>query len=477
MSGRSFAVLLLAGLCAGCAVGPDYVRPKLDAPPAWGEAREPARPAADFDRTAWWESFGDPVLNDLVRQAVANNLDVKIARERITEARASLTGAKAGFWPSVSAAGSFSRTRTSTTLDASGDISTDTTASLFTAGFDASWELDVFGGTRRKVESAWAGLEATRESLNDTLLTLLGDVATNYIELRSGQAQLAVTRDNLKAQAQTVAVTRERVRLGLTTELDAVQAEAQRLSTESDLPTIEAAIAKSIHRLGVLLGREPGALKESLHVLAPLPRSSGLAATGLPAELLTRRPDLRRLERKLAGASADIGAATADLYPKFDLTLGLGLSSALASKLVSLPSGYWSAVPGVSQLLFDAGKTRATVAAKRSAYEQARLEYQGAFLTALEDVENSLCEYAAEQRRVTTLEAAVRADTEAVALAEERYARGLITFLDVLVSQKALYTAQSSLRKSEASELIALVSLYKALGGGWRTVGGEDAGS
>jgi len=303
--------------------------------------------------------------------------------------------------------------------------------------------------------------------MHDTMLTLLGDIAENYIELRSAQEQLKITLDNAKAQQRTVETTRERCQIGLTTQFDVVRAESQKLSTESDIPTIEASIKKSIHRLGVLLGEEPNALKAELSEAHPLPSIRGVIAAGLPSELLARRPDLRQTERKLAAASADIGVATADLYPKFDLALGMGLESSTASKLLALSSGYWSVVPQVSTLIFDAGKTRANIDSKRAAYEELLHEYRSVFLKALEDVENGLTNYYTEQTRVNTLAESVRADTEALTLADERYRRGLTNFLDVLDAQKTMYTAQSSLRKSEAQVLKNLVSLYKALGGGW----------
>jgi len=472
---RLFFMILLLYVClAGCAaVGPNYKQPKMEAPRQWTEAQEKREPAAALDQTAWWESFEDPVLTGLIHQAVSNNLDVKQARERVLQSRATVTATSASLWPSATGAGSFTRSKSSDSTGSSGSSTASTpgtTSNLYQVGFDASWELDIFGGTRRKIESAWATADARVEDLNNTLLTLLGDVAKNYIELRSGQEQLRITAGNAEAQQRTVEVTRERYRLGLTTYLDVAQAESQKLSTDSDLPTIEASIKKSIHRLGVLLGKEPNALKAELSKDGPLPKTGGVMALGLPSELVTRRPDLRSAERTLAAASAEIGVATADLYPKFDLTLGMGLNSSTISKLASLSSGYWSLVPQVSTLLFDAGKTRANIRGKEAAYQQSLYAYHSAFLTALEDVENSLADYYTERTRMHTLTESVRANEEAYALARERYRRGLINFLDVLETQRTLYTSQSSLRKSEAKILTSLVSLYKALGGGWNAV-------
>ena len=339
---------------------------------------------------------------------------------------------------------------------------------IFQAGFDASWEIDVFGGTRRSVEAARAKLEASVEDLRATLLTLLGDVAKNYADLRANQAGLSITRRNVEAQQQTVEVARERFKLGLTTYLDVAQAEAQKASTESNLPTIEASIKQSIHRLGILLGKEPNALKAELSAIRPIPQPNGVMATGLPSDLLARRPDLRQVERQLAAASADIGVATAELYPKFDLTAGLGLQGNSVSKFLKASSGrYWSLVPGVTWNLFDGGKARATVKNKRAVYEENLAKYHASFLTALEDVENALAAYYAEQTKRRILVESVSANQEAVTLAKERYRKGLTNFLDVLTAENSLYTAQSNLSKSEANLLTDLISLYKALGGGW----------
>jgi NodT family efflux transporter outer membrane factor (OMF) lipoprotein len=479
MKSPLFPVLFLALFLGGCAVGPDYTRPAMEAPARWSETHEKAEPAAALDQAAWWESFGDPLLSELIGEAVKNNLDVKQAKERVVQARETLVSTRAALFPSATGSGSVTRSKSS--ADVAGVGATNTSSSgvsttapsgtlystLYDVGFDATWELDVFGGTRRSIESARAKIDASVEDLHDTLLTLLGDVAKYYVDLRSYQEQLEITRRNAESQQHSVEVTRERYRIGLTTYLDVAQAEAQRLSTESDIPTIEVSIEESIHRLGILLGQAPTSLEARLSEARPLPKTGGVMCAGLPSELLTRRPDLRRAERKLASASADIGVATADLYPKFDLTLGMGLESLTASKLLSLSNGYWSFVPEVSTLLFDAGKTRANIAGKRSIYDETLYAYRNSFLEALEEVENALVEYCREQARCSILADYVRAGEEALALADERYRRGLINFLNVLEAQRTLYSAQSSHRKSEAKVLTSLISLYKALGGGW----------
>jgi len=479
-------VICLALLLTGCAsVGPNYQRPVLEAPAQWAESQEKSGAALALEEIAWWQAFDDPVLDSLIEQAAKTNLDLEQARARIVQARADVTKAGAAFLPKVEATASVTRSQGGTSTITTGTGSQGGTGTItsggaapqslitaagtiFQAGFDASWEIDVFGGTRRSVEAARARLEASVEDLQSTLLTLLGDVAKNYIDLRANQAQREITRRNVETQQQTVEVTRERFRLGLITYLDVVQAEAQKASTESNLPTYEANIKQSIHRLGILLGKEPNALKTELAAIRPLPSSRGVMATGLPSDLLARRPDLRQVERKLAAASADIGVAKAELYPKFDLTGTLGLQGNNVSKFMNFSSGrYWSVIPGVTWNLFDGGKARATVKNKQAVYEENLAKYRSSFLSALEDVENSLAAYYAEQTKRRILDESVRANQEAVTLARERYRKGLTNFLDVLTTENSLYTAQSSLSKSEANLLTDLISLYKALGGGW----------
>jgi outer membrane protein, multidrug efflux system len=468
---RNLGVICLAFFLGGCvSVGPNYQPPVLQAPAHWQESQEKAGVALGLEEIAWWKTFGDPGLNNLIAQAAKSNLDLEQARARILQARADVTKSRAAFLPSIEGTGSVTRSQggINTTTSTSPSSITTAAGTIFQAGFDASWEIDVFGGTRRSVEAARAKLEGSVADLWSIRLTLLGDVAKNYIDLRANQAQREITRRNVEAQQQTVAVTRERFKLGLTTYLDVAQAEAQKAATESNLPSLETSIKQSIHRLGILLGQEPNALKTDLSPVRPIPQPNGVMTAGLPSDLLARRPDLRQVERQLAAASADIGVATAELYPKFDLTAGLGLQESSVSKFLKASSGrYWSLVPGVTWNLFDGGKARATVKNKRAVYEEKLAKYHASFLTALEEVENALAAYYAEQAKRRILAESVSANQEAVTLAHERYRKGLTNFLDVLTAENSLYTAQSNLSKSEANLLTGLISLYKALGGGW----------
>jgi NodT family efflux transporter outer membrane factor (OMF) lipoprotein len=454
-------MVLLAGVARA------QPKPVVSAPPAFSQGV--AGDASHLEALAWWEAFGDPTLTGLVRRATGGSLTLQQAQARILQARAALGSAKADQWPSVTATAQASRSRTST--NAVTPTGAAGAATLFQAGFDTSWELDLFGGKRKAWEAAQARYEASVEDLRATLLSLAGDVASNYITLRGNQALLEVTRQNAETQRQAVNITEERQRLGLTSGLDAAQARAQLAATEAELPALEASIRQSSHRLGVLLGLEPTALVAELSQTKPLPAAQGAVAIGLPLELLARRPDLRSAERNLNAALADVGVARADLYPKFDLTLGLGLQSAGASTFTSISSRYWSIVPGLSLPVFNRGAIKANLAKKEGVYQEALAGFQASYHSALEDVENALANYYAERARAAGLAEALSQSRLALALAQERYRRGLTSFLDVLTAQSSVHTAQRSLTQSQAQILTDLVALHKALGGGWAVSG------
>ena len=442
-------------------------KPVVSAPPAFSQGE--AGDASHLEAQAWWEAFGDPTLTSLVRRAAAGSLTLQQAQARILQARATLGSAKAGQWPSVTAAAQVTRSRTSTNAVTPAEAAGATT--LYQAGFDASWEVDLFGSKRKARDAAQARYEASVEDLRAALLTLEGDVASSYITLRGNQTLLEVTRKNAETQRQAVNVTEERQRLGLTSGLDSAQARAQLAATEAEIPSIEASIRQSIHRLGILLGQEPTALVAELSQAKPLPAAQGAVATGLPLELLARRPDLRSAERNLSAAMADVGVARADLYPRFDLTLGLGLQSAGTSNFASISSRYWSIVPGLSLPVFNRGAIKANLARKEGAYKEALAGFRASYHSALEDVENALANYYAERSRAAGLQESLDQSRQALALAQERYRRGLTSFLDVLTAQSSVHTAQRSLTQSQAQILTDLVALHKALGGGWAVSG------
>jgi NodT family efflux transporter outer membrane factor (OMF) lipoprotein len=340
---------------------------------------------------------------------------------------------------------------------------------LFKTGFDASWEIDLFGGVRRSVEAGDANIDASVENRRDTLVTLLGDVAKNYIDLRGFQHRLAVAQSNLKSQQESLELTKVRFQAGLASDFDVARAEAQVNTTAAQIPTLESSLKQAAYRLDLLLGLEPGALSMELSNDAPIPALPPEVLMGLPSELLRRRPDIRRAERQLAAATAQMGAATADLFPRFSLTGSGGLQSFSASDWFTSGSRFWSVGPAVRWPIFDAGRIRANIEVRNAQQEQALRQYEKAVLSALQEVENSLVNYSKEQARYQSLVEAVAANRRAVEMANELYVRGLSDFLNVLDAQRSLLSSENDLAQSEATMASNLVSLYKALGGGWET--------
>jgi outer membrane protein, multidrug efflux system len=342
---------------------------------------------------------------------------------------------------------------------------------FFQAGFDASWELDIFGGIRRSIEAADDDLAASEESRRDVLVTLLSEVALNYVQLRGSQRRLVIAYENIAAQRDSVDLTQSRYKAGFTNQLDVAQAQAQLATTQSQVPLLESAIRQSIYQLSVLLGLPPGALVEELDKEAPIPATPPEIPMGLPSDLLRRRPDVRTAERQLAAQTARIGVATADLYPVFSLTGSFGPQTRNINHLLDEKSLAWAVGPSASWPIFDAGRIRANIRVQDALTEQALATYEKAVLTAFQDVETSLVAYVNEKVRHGTLSDAVDASQQATDLSNELYSRGLTAFLNVLVSQQALYASEDQFVQSETTAVTNLISLYKALGGGWEVPG------
>jgi NodT family efflux transporter outer membrane factor (OMF) lipoprotein len=470
MKTKLLSVTVAALLLAGCAVGPDYQAPKSSVPGDWSDKGNGLDPATSRVKSQaavvadWWKTFGDAELTSLVERAAVSNLDLKLAEARIREARG-LRGVTAGaMLPAVDAGGSYSRNRFSENVPVPG---AGQQGNFYQAGFDASWELDVFGGIRRSIEAADAGVEATIETRRDVLVTLLAEVARNYIEVRGLQAQVDVAIQNLDAQKKTLELTQARLQAGRATELDVVRAQAQASATASQIPVLESARIQSTHRLGVLLGREPGSLRQELLAATKIPPPPPEVPVGLPSELLRRRPDLRRAERELAAATARIGVATAELYPKFSLTGFFALQSVKASDFATWGSRAWSVGPSINWSIFQGGRIRAQIEVENARQEQAAIVYERSILVALQEVEDALIAYVKEQAHRAELSDAVAANVKAVDLANQRYTQGLVDFLNVLDAQRSLYVSQDALIQSERRISEDLVALYKALGGGW----------
>jgi NodT family efflux transporter outer membrane factor (OMF) lipoprotein len=477
------SILIFFLLLSGCTVGPNYQPPVVPVPDHFGATTRPVTENVDFAR--WWTTFNDPLLNSLIDRAAAGNLDLKIAQARIREARAQRGIVSAGSYPSVDSNASYRRSRTSENAfsfngagapDSAGGSVGNTfgaftppgaTTDLFQTGFDASWEIDVFGGVRRDVQAADADIAAQIEGRRDTLISLFAEVARNYLELRGFQQQIEIAVRNVKIQQDAADVAKSKARLAGGSELDVARAEAQVASTKAEIPALQTLRDQAAHRLGVLLGREPRSLITELQQVQPISQGPPAIPPGLPSELLRRRPDIRRAERELAAASARIGVATADLYPKFSITAALGLQSEQFSHLADWRSRFWNIAPGVSWNLFDAGRIRANIQVQDERERQALYRYQQNILTALEDVENALTAHAKEQSRRELLQESVDRSRRAVELANTLYQGGARDFLNVIDAQRALALAEDQLVQSDRLIGTDLVALYKALGGGW----------
>ncbi len=469
---RLFIAFAIAYFLAGCAVGPDYREPKMAVPKQWSGADSRAK-TAQPDK--WWQAFGDKELDRLITEAIAANLDLKLALERVKDARAQRSATIAAGLPSIDAKNTVSRrfNNSSGGQQTGGGVGGgfgfgSQHINIFQLGFDAQWELDFFGGVRRAVEAADATIDSEVENSRDVLVTLLGDVARNYIELRSNQRQVEITQKNLAAQRDTQGLTEIRQQSGLASMLDVAQAQAQADTTEAQLPNYEALVKQSIHALSVLLGREPAALSARLERQATIPAGAVVIIPDLPSELLKRRPDIRYAERQMAYANASIGVATAELYPKVNLAAFLGLQNMTITDFTPLGKS-WSAASTITMPIFNWGKLNANIKSKKAQFEQSFLTYQSTVLTAFQEVEDALIAYSKEQQRHKSLAQAVAANQLAVELATERYQKGLTGFIDVLQTQQALYQSESLLVASDAKISSNLVALYKALGGGWQT--------
>ena len=465
----SFSILpavAIGLILSGCvSVGPDYTKVKPDAPIKWhtelagGLTTEELQPET---LAQWWGTLNDPELESLVERAVKGNLDLKNARARIREARALRGIRRADLFPTLDAGGSATKSRSSENSGTGKEIK------LYSAGFDAGWELDIFGGTRRAIEAAQADLEATQEDLHDVLVSLLAEVALNFVEVRTYQTRLAVTEANIKSQEETYELNRSRYHAGIIDDLAVQQSLYNLENIRSHIPTLQTGLAAAKNRLAVLLGKKPGEVHQELAEKKPIPMLPVTVAVGIPAETLRHRPDIRRAERNLAAQTARIGVATADLYPKFRLMGTIGLESISTGDFLESASRTWSIGPGISWNIFHGGAIRQNIKVRSALQEQALIQYESAVLKALEEVENVLVAYAKEQRRRESLSKATNAANRAVLLARDQYQAGLVDFNNVLIAQRSLLSFQNELAQSEGAVVSNLVRLYKALGGGWK---------
>lgn len=415
----------------------------------------------------WWTLLNDPGLNLLIDRAIQANLDLKVASSRILEARAAARIGRTALLPSISAAGAVQRERSGLTPGLPNVKPFET--NIFQFGFDASWEIDFFGGRRRSLEAAKADVDAIAEARRDTLVSLLAEVARNYSELRGLQRRLEILNRNVAVQRDSLEITRVRAAAGLSASFDVERQIAQLESTRALVPSLEAAKTQTIHRLSVLIGEEPGVLLGELTPAAPLPAVPPAVPVGLPADLLKRRPDIREAEARVAAETARVGAARADLFPKILLTGAAGRQATEPSGLTLGAANFFSLGPAITLPIFTGGRIRANIEAQKQRLDQALTQYQSTVLRSFEETENSLAAYGHERERQERLVAAVEASRQATILAGELYTRGLSDFLAVLDAQRQQLTTEDDLAQSATAVVTDLITLYKALGGGWET--------
>lgn len=477
----ALALLLAATLAGGCAtlpsVGPDYAPPKVPLPDAWHtdvstpQDLPPPTPAAQ--RLAdWWRQLGDPQLDRLIDTALADNLDLKLAQARLRQARASREQAVGGYYPTVTTSAGASRTKASTGGQAG--LPETSAQSMYNVGFDASWELDLFGGTRRAVEAATADLQASQANLDDARVSLVAEVAQNYVDLRSYQQRLAIARANLESQTETERITDWRAQAGLDSASDVERARTTLEQTRASIPDLDIGLVAAKNRLAVLLGLHPGELDARLAEVRPLPAAPAGIASGIPAQVLRQRPDLLAAERTLAAETARVGQKLAQRFPSLSLSGTLGWQAATLGGLGATGSLLNSIAGTLAATLFDGGRLRSAVEIQSAVQEQALVSYEQSVLTALEEVENALREFASSEERTTARRAAAESALRAADLTRSMYASGLSDFEEVLDTERTRLTAENDLAQAEATRLQSLIKLYKALGGGWQPASGQQ---
>ena len=464
------AVVALLTLQGCTTVGPDYKEPVIEMPDAWSEkiSRQVAL-GSGASLQNWWTVFGDPQLNELIERARKENLDLKVAVSRVRESRAILAITRGEKLPLVNAGANASRTKLSDDgpLQQVAPTGGFDSQSLFQLGVDAVWEIDVFGQVRRTIEAAGDSYQASVEDYRDVMVTLFAEVALAYVDVRATQQRILYARENIEAQSESLALARARYDSGLSSRLDVAQAAANLAVTQATLPSLELSLNQSLNRLAVLLGENAGSLQVEFSTTGMIPAPKEAIGIGVPADVLRQRPDIRRSERLLAAQTAQIGVATADLYPRFALSGMFGLQSRSLSNLLDSSSVAWGLGAPVQWNIFSGGQVRGNIEVQDEKTQQLLFLYEHKVLTAVEEVENAITAFDLNQVRVQYLQAATSATQEAVELVLVQYDTGLTDFNNVLVTQRDLFSQQDQLAATEAEVVANLIALYKALGGGW----------
>lgn len=459
------AVLASTFALTACAVGPDYHAPEINAPQQFVGADGAAFEATDVEAD-FWKSFNDPLLDRLIGQALASNHDIRIATTRLREARASRSSARLDLAPTVTASAGYTEARASTRQAQSSSGVRD--QDYYDTGFDALWELDFFGRVRRGVEASSAELASSEAGFYDTQVSITAEAARNYFELRGYQHRLEVARRNAENQSESLRITSARLDAGRGTMLDTSRASAQLSATLATIPDLEASATRSMLRLGVLTGQSPETLIAELSEPRALPQLPATHAIGTPETLLRRRPDIRVAERQLAAATARIGIAVGDLFPRISFVGRWGFDAVASSDIGNASSEAFSFGPSIQWAAFDLGRVRRRIDQREATADGALARYEQTVLRALEETDASLTDFTKALSKQEHLRNSAAASAEAAMLARARFDSGTADFLTVLDAERSVLEAEDQLARSETQTATALLATYKALGGGFQ---------
>ena len=457
-------ILLTATLISlgGCAVGTDYKAPE---PPLLGEwsSAESQATSQDPINAQWWAVFKDPLLERYITQAIDNNNNLKIALANVRRARALRAEQGGALWPELGTDAGAARSKTS---GAAGSVGSGQIRNTYDAGFDAAWEADIFGGNRRANEAAQARVGVSLAEYQDVMLSTLSEVARTYYEARGLQKRIAIRQSNIELLKETFDVIGARLEAGETSNFDLARAQGEYELTRATIPNLQAELKASIYTLSVLLGQPPEALLDEMTAVVPLPAPPDVVPVGLRSEILRRRPDIRAAERELAASVADIGAETAELFPKFFLTGDIGSQARMFSDVFSASSGVWSLASVMQWSVFEGGAIRARIDAQEAESQAALAQYEQTVLEALRDAEAALIRYGQELETRKRLAQGVQSRQKSVSLAKELFNSGEQDYLAVVDAERQLISSEDDLIVSETNSITKLIALYTELGGG-----------
>jgi multidrug efflux system outer membrane protein len=466
---------------SACMVGPDYVQPPANVPETWENASKNQSGQPIWNEIKWWENYKDPLLTQLVRETIKSNYDLKVAFTKICQMNANLLGAEASIAPEIDWTGSYAHnqnslnTRQFSTDQGFAPVGTGAARNrifdIYTTGLTTNWEIDLFGRIRRSIESAEATLGAQIEDMHNTLLSLIAEVASTYINLRGYQEQLEITQKFYEEWDKIYLLNQDLMRAGLVTEIEVSQAKTSRDQAHASLSPLKQNIKASMHKLAILTGKSPTCLYDLLLKAKPIPQTPNETFAGLPSELLKRRPDIRQAERNLAAATAQIGVAEGALFPVFSLTGTVGYQSNLSSNFISPNSGFYAYGPGFTWPIMDFGRVRSKICAAMATRDQNFYQYYSTVLKALSEVENALVNFDGETKRYADLKKAYDASKLAAEISLARFDAGKISFINVLQAEITYQTAALALAQSQITLALNSVNLYKTLGGGWQNEG------